>query len=225
MYLVQLYLMLATLKVHSIQKFLWLLVKIWMLNVMYLRYPKWEITLWCDGCTSSVGQKDSSKHGKRKRDEIGFCSSKRQEKEDEVDTVFKDLKEKHCDEYDILKLSLWARMISSSLHDDYETPPNIPAFQGNASKKCWQQNSLLNAISGATVAFVDALNGNTLLASSKEKTPNTGTHSMSPSNAVELRTKNFEQLRYLQQLLDDKILTEKEYSEQKQNIVSMLSKL
>lgn len=67
--------------------------------------------------------------------------------------------------------------------------------------------------------------GNTSLASSKEETPNTGTHSMSPSKAVELRMKNFEQLRYLQQLFDDKILTEKEYSEQKQNILSMLSKL
>ena len=76
------------------------------LNAMYLRYPKGEITLWCDGRSPSVGQKDSSEHGKCKRDEAGFCSSKRQEKEDEVDTVFKDLNEKHCDEYDIPKLRL-----------------------------------------------------------------------------------------------------------------------
>ena len=51
-------------------------------------------------------------------------------------------------------------------------------------------NSLSNAISGAAVAFVNALNGNTSLASSKEETPNTGTHSMSPSKAVELRILN-----------------------------------
>ena len=34
--------------------------------------------------------------------------------------------------------------------------------------------------------------------------------------------KNFEQLRYLQQLFDDNILSENEYSEQKQNILSTL---
>lgn len=48
---------------------------------------------------------------------------------------------------------------------------------------------------------------------------------LSPAKAVELRGKNFEQLRYLQQLYDDGILDDKEYSEQKQNILTALRKL
>ena len=38
---------------------------------------------------------------------------------------------------------------------------------------------------------------------------------VSPEKAVELRMKNFEQLRFLQQLPDDDILSESEYTEQK----------
>jgi len=50
---------------------------------------------------------------------------------------------------DVLKLSLWARMITSDLHDDYKNPPNIPAFQGSVSKKCCQQSNFSDALSGA----------------------------------------------------------------------------
>ena len=38
---------------------------------------------------------------------------------------------------------------------------------------------------------------------------------VSPGKAVELRMKNFEQLRYLQQLFEDGILSDTEYTEQK----------
>ena len=48
---------------------------------------------------------------------------------------------------------------------------------------------------------------------------------VSPGKAVELRMKNFEQLRFLQQLFDDDILSESEYTEQKRNILSFLREL
>jgi len=48
---------------------------------------------------------------------------------------------------------------------------------------------------------------------------------VSPAKSVELRMKNFEQLRYLQQLFDDGILSEGEFTEQKQSILSALRKL
>ena len=41
---------------------------------------------------------------------------------------------------------------------------------------------------------------------------------VSPGRAVDLRMKNFQQLRYLQQLYEDNILDEKEYFEQKRSI-------
>ena len=48
---------------------------------------------------------------------------------------------------------------------------------------------------------------------------------VSPGRSVELRMKNFEQLRYLQQLYDDGILMTTEYEEQKEKILSILRKL
>ena len=42
------------------------------------------------------------------------------------------------------------------------------------------------------------------------------TSGVSPSKAIELRMKNFEQLLYLQQLHDDGILNSKEFTDQKQ---------
>ena len=46
-----------------------------------------------------------------------------------------------------------------------------------------------------------------------------------PSKVVDLRMKNFELLRYLQQLFDDGSLSLDEYNEQKKNILTCLRKL
>jgi len=42
-----------------------------------------------------------------------------------VDEIYQDLKYKHIKKYDTVKLCLWARMISSNLHDDVENLPCI----------------------------------------------------------------------------------------------------
>jgi len=101
----------------------------------------------------------------------------------------------------------------------------VPTIQGNAPKKCHQQTSLSDAISGATVGFSNALKAGNSVTTSTEKVSSMDTHSISPSKAIDLKMKNFEQLRYLQQLFDDNKLSENKYSEQKQNILSTLKNL
>ena len=69
-------------------------------------------------------------------------------------------------------------------------------------------------MSGAAVAIVKALSDSkkeTLPAETPQLCSGTLGPAMSPSKAVDLRMKNFEQLRYLQQLYEDNILNEKEY--------------
>ena len=51
------------------------------------------------------------------------------------------------------------------------------------------------------------------------------TTTVSPAMAVDLRMKNLEQLRYAKQLLDDGILSETEFAEQKENILLTIKKL
>ena len=48
---------------------------------------------------------------------------------------------------------------------------------------------------------------------------------MSPGKSVELRMKNLQQLRYVQELYEEKILSEPEFIEQKQMILDSLRKL
>ena len=48
---------------------------------------------------------------------------------------------------------------------------------------------------------------------------------MSPGKTVELRMKNYQQLRFLQQLFEDGILDEKEFTEQKGNILEFLRRI
>ena len=48
---------------------------------------------------------------------------------------------------------------------------------------------------------------------------------VSSDRAVDLRMKNYQQLRYLQQLYEDNILNESEYTEQKRSILAALRTL
>ena len=193
------------------------------LNLMYSKYKFWgEIILWCDSRCREENR------GSRKRD-IDTSLLKRQEREDQVDEVFKDLKLKHNDKYSIPQLQLWSRMICTSLHDDTDKLPNIPAF--GASTKKPRKESVADAITGAAATVIKALHKPEVNSSSDSKasaepqshiTLITG---ISPGKAVELRMKNLEQLRFLQNLFEDGILDEKEYSEQKNSILSSLWKL
>lgn len=98
---------------------------------------------------------------------------------------------------------MWARMVANDLHDDLEEPPNIPAFCSTPKRS--RQPSVSNAISGAAIAITKALGG-----TPQEGRPN-GCHTgVSPGKAIELRMKNYEQLRYLQHLLEDGILSQTE---------------
>ncbi len=189
------------------------------LQTMYKKYPKGgNVSLWCDG--RSAEKCDSAHAQKRKRDvDSSSSGTSRQEKEEEVESAYKELLEKHGSKYDTPRLRLWSRMITAGLHGDYDNPPNIPAFSGSTPKRP-RRDSLSDAISGAAVAFAEAVKGK-----DKEKPATALPSGVSPGKSVELRMKNFEQLRYLQQLYDDGILTEDEYREQKRNIISSLRRL
>ena len=180
-------------------------------NLMYSKYKfGGEIILWCD----SRCREDN--RGSRKRD-IDTGLLKRQEREDQMDEVFKDLKSKHNDKYSVPQLRLWSRMICMNLHDDRDKPPNIPAFGAGTKKP--RKELVADAITGAAVSVIKALHTPEVNSSNDSKAnaepdsckaPKTA---ISPSKAVELRMKNLEQLRFLQNLFEDGILDEKEYIE------------
>ena len=191
------------------------------LETMYQKYPKGgNIMFWCDG---RLTESESAHAQKRKRDtkDGSGGSTKRQEREEEVDSTYKELVEKHSGKYDTPKLRLWARMICSGLHDNFDNPPNIPAFSGSTPKRPHKQ-SLSDAISGAAIVFAETVKGKASPVPQPQLPTQAG---VSPGKAVELRMKNYEQLRYLQKLFEDEILSEEEFLEQKKSILSYLRKL
>ena len=181
------------------------------LNNLYTKHRKGgEIILWCDG----------KGENKRKRNE-----STRQEREDDAEAVFLDLKAKHGDKFDNPKLRLWSKMIASNLHDNYDTPPDIPAFSGCIPKKAKKDSTISEALTNAAVAFANVCSGHKDVSQGQHSNASSLSNAVSPSKSVELRMKNFEQLRYLQHLYDDGILNLSEYSEQKESILTSLRKL
>ena len=162
------------------------------LTAMYSKYPKGgAINLWCDGEYDVV---DGGSH-KRKRDTAVKQSSHRKTKEDESESAFKTLHEKHSAKYDAPRLRLWSRMIAAGIHEDYDEPPDIPAFSKN---KRARKETMSGCISDAAVAIVQALQdkGKTNAACTAVST------GISLVKSIDLRMKNFEQLRYLQSQLD-----------------------
>ena len=79
------------------------------------------------------------------------------------------------------------------------------------------KEGLSDAISGAAVVFANAMKGKE---KDQERPISVVSSSVSLGQSVELRMKNYEQLRYLQELYDDRILTAEEYQEQKQLIIT-----
>ena len=105
-------------------------------------------------------------------------------------------------------------MTVSNLHDSYDTPPETPAFSGSAPKKL-KRDTMSDALTNAAVAFANVFNSP---AANGQSASGMATSTLSPAKSTELKMKNYEQLRYLQNLYDDGILTRTEYTEQTQQI-------
>jgi len=176
-----------------------------------------EVMLWCESIANL---------SKRKK-EGDVPISKRQAKEDEIDCTFQLLKKKHNEKYEIPKLRLWARMVTSGLHESTDEPPDIPAFRGGGLKK---KKTTVEAIGGVMDALVKIVEQKApgppnTPAKPDIPMPEVSFSGVSPSRAAELRMKNFEQLRYLQGLFDDGIITDNELVEQKRMVLDALRKL
>ena len=105
-------------------------------------------------------------------------------------------------------------------HTDLDNPPAAPPFTGFVPKRA-KQESLSEALTSAANGFSQAFGGSP--ASRKESVPPTST--MSPLKAADLRMKHLEQLRFLQQLMEDGIITRDEFAEQKETVLKTLRKI
>ena len=150
-------------------------------EVMYA--GKEFIFVWCDGNEQEVGGESIPKK-RVKRDTL---SSKRAEKEEELEDIFQTLETKHGSNFSTPQLRLWAQMIVTGSHSDIDIPPTINGIQ----KQTTHTESLTDVVSSAAAAIAKVLTP-----------PSTPTPTLnSPNETVDTRMKNLEQFKYLQQLL------------------------
>ena len=106
---------------------------------------------------------------------------------------------------------------------------DIPAFH-RPLKRPRKDNNLSDALCGALSPGPSSAGSSSSGSSgSLSSSGSSGSHmmpfSVSPTRAVNLRMKSYEQLRYLKQLFDDGIIGDKEYKEQKEHVMTTLRKL
>ena len=149
-----------------------------------------KITLWAEG-------KSNDDEPPRKKSKTGSTSTRRELFEEEVDDVFKKLKEKHPD-MATPKLRLWARLIQSGRHDDYEIPPNIPCSPATSKPK---KESIGDALTGAATAVVKLLQTQQNESCSKNPQSKPSSTYISPMKLAQLRRSCLVDLKKLKNCL------------------------
>jgi hypothetical protein len=171
-----------------------------------------DIFLWVQAVDNDENDSESSEPERKRK--------KQPSREEELEEIFKKLKNEHdSGEYSHPQLKLWAKMILNGTHCDYKSPPRVPMITGMHPKHP-KKDVVTDAIAGAVMrAFSPPPVLPNDVATSRAST--SATH----KDSTDVRMKNFEQLRMLQKLHDDNIITNAELLEQKTIIMEVLRNL
>lgn len=192
------------------------------LVAMYTHFRgKRQIQLWCDGNRGTADQQDDIEPRRKKQKTTKDAHAKNtNNQEEELECVFRRLRKKHGNKWSGPQYRLWARAMVSGIHDDDSKPPNSPMFTGGLQKQ--PKESLADAFASAATAIAKAFSPKPH--SDDSATTGRSVH-FSPGKKVDIRMKNLEQLRVLQSLMEDGILSEDEFSEQKRIVLQSLNNL
>ena len=188
-------------------------------EILIPRTQQSTVNLLTESTVSQTPQNSRKRSYSSNEIERKIRKTKFDEKEDEIDDTYKRLKAKHGDTYTDPQLKLWARMIANHLHSDMDDPPKVPMITGPPVKREPKKESLEQAIIGVANAVTKAVN------QTSEESSVQRNARISPLRATDIRSKSYTQLRMVQQLYDDGILTESEFAEQKKNILDSLRKI
>ena len=176
-----------------------------------------EIKLWCEA------KSHARKSSEERLDEEP--KSKRQKYDDIEADIRAQLEEKHSTKYTAPVYTLWAKFIRSGRHESYDTPPEIPLITGE-QKGRKKKESLSEALTDAATAIVRAVKPPAAVSPKSSPHPSSlSKATLSPNNQANLRRRYLEDLRTLSQLLNDGVLTDSEFQEQKDTLLNGLRKL
>ena len=198
------------------------------LQVMYSKAGDKEILLWCDGKPQSTGRKrknldrDSEDLPHSSKHTTNFNSD-----EEEIETCVRELQDIHGDKYSYGECRIWARMIKNRQWKDKEKPPNIPMIRGKAGQKGKTDMADTLAMATAAVAIIKALQPGSSDTTSQSPTVSCAhtPDGMSPGKKVQLRSQYLKQLKEIQNLCDENVLSAEEFLVEKDTILQTLREL
>lgn len=196
---------------------------------VYAKCPNKEILLWCDGRKSNSGTFDAGNTPKRKKPNEN-TKTRREEKEERVAALAEELGEMHEGKYNFSELQyrLWARMIVHGNHVSKEIPPQVPLLQGIPQKKA-KSNPFEETMMNTATAVMKAISNNhdqgVIRSTQIQNIAEPIGTGISPGKAVDIRGRSLQQLATLKQLYVDGVLSQDEFDEQKDIILSGLKKL
>lgn len=192
---------------------------------VYAKCPDKEVLLWCEG--RSDPDLGDELNVKKKKTRSGH-KSKREEKEEEVKLLAEELQELHQGKLDLneVQYRVWSRMIITGIHSSKDVPPQVPIIVGSTPKKS-KSNAFEETIMNTATAMMKAVNKSQDTQSTQIQNIDCPliASGVSPSKVVDIRGKSLGQLGTLKQLFVDGILSQEEYDEQKDIILSGLKKL
>ena len=197
------------------------------LEAMYMSgKPNGEILLWCSKRdTDESDSHEAGTSGSRKKRTNSSTSdipqTKKAARESKLEELTDELKKIHEDKYSYAQLKMWARMIESQQWNSKENPPpdSVPMICGSFSKEK-RKDDTAGIITEAAVAFAHALRGSPVAAVNTP--PCTG---ISPGKKAQLSQQYLQQLKTIQNLHDDGILTDEEFGDEKIRVMANLRSL
>ena len=194
------------------------------MQAMYASARDKDILLWCDGKELSTGRKRKN----LSRDEEDMPNSSKRStsfaaEEEELEKYISELQEIHGDKYDYGEYKIWARMIKNRQWKDKDTPPNLPMIRGKAGPK--GKTDVVDTLATAAVAIIKALQPSDARPKSPAATATRTADGMSPGKKVQLRSQYLNQLKEIQNLRDENVLTADEFQAEKDTILQTLREL
>lgn len=174
-----------------------------------------EIHLWCEG---NIEPEDPEPVKKRSKTST---STRRELFEEELDEIYKKLKEKHQENYTGPQLRLWARMLHCGRYSDYDNAPPVPLITGTPATK--PKDTMKEALTGAATAVVKMIQSGGC-AEKGVCTPASKSSPtyISPLKNSQLRRSCLEDLKKIKELYEEGVLTQAEFLEQKESILTSL---
>ena len=124
------------------------------------------------------------------------------------------------------KLRLWAKLISKGRYDNYDEIPPIPLLQDSVSTSVKKKKgSVSDALVEAATAVAKVFKSQPNASSQKSSSPSRVTAKLSPMKYAQLHRTSLEDLQTLKALYEDNVISQTEFAEEKDRILSTLKSL